>query len=318
MRLFGSDRIMKIMERLGIEEDQPIEHSLVSRSIETAQKRVEAHNLEIRKHLLKYDDVMNKQREIIYAERQRALDEENLKGHTLDMIDDLLDEKMDEFVPPDTLPDEWNLRGLSDWLRRHLSIHARFDDVDMETAEARQIFERLQQAVRATHEDRERRFGPETMREIERVAILRAVDSRWKDHLYAMDLLKEGIGLRAHGGKDPLVEYKHEGYNLFSEMMADMKLGATEFIFRVQVGEPPKIEKKKEERTPEPARAALTSHNPSAAGSFQEAPKQQPKLTMGDGSSKQTRVPVKVAQKVGRNEPCPCGSGKKYKKCCGA
>ncbi|RJP13992.1 MAG: preprotein translocase subunit SecA [Candidatus Abyssobacteria bacterium SURF_5] len=317
MRLFGSDRIMKIMDRLGIEEDQPIEHSLVSRSIETAQKRVEAHNLEIRKHLLKYDDVMNKQREIIYAERQRSLDEDNLKEHMLEMVDDLLEEKMEEFVPPDTLPDEWNLRGLSDWLRRHLAILVRFDHVDLETVEAEHIFDRLQQAVRAAYDDRERRFGPETMREIERVAILRSVDSRWKDHLYAMDLLKEGIGLRAHGGKDPLVEYKHEGYNLFSEMIADVKLGAAEFLFRVQVGEPQKIQKKLEPK-PQPAEATLTSHDSSSPGALSEAPKQPARLIAGDGSSKPARVPVKVGDKIGRNEPCPCGSGKKYKKCCGS
>ncbi len=321
MRLFGSDRIMKIMDRLGIEEDQPIEHSLVSRSIETAQKRVEAHNLEIRKHLLKYDDVMNKQREIIYAERQRALDEDNLKEHMLEMIDDLIEEKMEEFIPPDSLPDEWNLRGLSDWTRRHLALHVRLDEVDLETAEGEQVFDRLQQAVRGAYEERERRFGPETMREIERVAILRAVDSRWKDHLYAMDLLKEGIGLRAHGGKDPLVEYKHEGYNLFSEMIADVKLGAAEFLFRVQVGEPQKLEKKREEVAPQPAQAELTSHDAASVGAVQ-APAKEParpaKLVLGDGSSRQAKVPVKVGQKVGRNEPCPCGSGKKYKKCCGA
>jgi preprotein translocase subunit SecA len=318
MRLFGSDRIMKVMDRLGIEEDQPIEHSLVSRSIETAQKRVEAHNLEIRKHLLKYDDVMNKQREIIYAERQRALDEENLKEHLLETIDDLIEEKMEDFVPPETLPDEWNLHGLSDWLRRHLAIHVRFDDINLETAEASEIFERLQQGIRAAYEERERRFGAETMREIERVAILRAVDSRWKEHLYAMDLLKEGIGLRGYGGKDPLVEYKHEAYNLFSEMIADVKLGTAEFLFRVQVGEPQKIEKKPEERAPQPAGAVAISHDSAAAGFLSEAPKQPAKLVLGDNSHKQNRAPVKVGQKVGRNEPCPCGSGKKYKRCCGA
>jgi preprotein translocase subunit SecA len=318
MRLFGSDRIMKIMERLGIEEDQPIEHSLVSKSIETAQKRVEAHNLEIRKHLLKYDDVMNKQREIIYVERQRSLDEDNLKEHMLEMVDDLLEEKMEDFVSYDSLPDEWNLRGLSDWVRRHLAIHVRFDDVNLETVEVEDVFERLQQAVRAAYEERERRFGPETMREIERVAMLRAVDSRWKDHLYAMDLLKEGIGLRAHGGKDPLVEYKHEGYNLFSEMIVDVKLAAAEFLFRVQVGEPQKLEQKLEQTAPQPAAAVLTSHDSSSAGSLEEAPKQQPKLVMSDGSGKQNKVPVKVGQKIGRNQPCPCGSGKKYKRCCGA
>ncbi len=312
MRLFGSDRIMKIMDRLGIEEDQPIEHSLVTKSIETAQKRVEAHNLEIRKHLLKYDDVMNKQREIIYAERQKAFDEPDIKQHALEMIDDVMDEAMDEFVPKDTLPDEWNLRGLTDWMRRHFGLHVRFDGVDLETVEAGEIFETLQQVVRSAYEERERRLGFETMREIERVAILRAVDSRWKDHLYAMDLLKEGIGLRGYGGKDPLVEYKHEAFNLFSEMIADVKLGAAEFLFRVQVAEPEKLE----EPAPAPSQTVLTSHDLSTSSFGSEAPQQA--AAASDAPRQAAKVPVRVGQKIGRNEPCPCGSGKKYKKCCGA
>jgi preprotein translocase subunit SecA len=312
MRLFGSDRIMKIMDRLGIEEDQPIEHSLVTKSIETAQKRVEAHNLEIRKHLLKYDDVMNKQREIIYAERQKAFDEPDIKQHALEMIDDVVDEAMDEFVPKDSLPDEWNLRGLTDWMRRHFGLHVRFDGIDLETVQPEEIFENLQRVVRSAYEERERRLGFETMREIERVAILRAVDSRWKDHLYAMDLLKEGIGLRGYGGKDPLVEYKHEAYNLFSEMIADVKLGAAEFLFRVQVAEPEKLEKP----ALAPSQTVLTSHDLSTSSFGSEAPQQAAEAS--DAPRQAVKVPVRVGQKVGRNEPCPCGSGKKYKKCCGA
>ncbi|RJP65256.1 MAG: preprotein translocase subunit SecA [Candidatus Abyssobacteria bacterium SURF_17] len=311
MRLFGSDRIMRIMERLGIEEDQPIEHGLVTKSIETAQKRVEAHNLEIRKHLLKYDDVMNTQREIIYAERQKALDKPNIKEHVLEMLDDVLEGMMEEFVPADTLPDEWNLRGLSDRMRRRLGLHVRFEGIDLETVQPEEIFETLQKIGRAAYEDREKRFGSETMREIERVAILRAVDSRWKDHLYAMDLLKEGIGLRGYGGKDPLVEYKHEAYNLFSEMIADVKLGVAEFLFRVQVAKPEKLE----EPVPVPSQTVLTAHDSSVSSLAKKAPQQT--TVASDGAKQPAKVPVRVGQKVGRNEPCPCGSGKKYKKCCG-
>ncbi len=311
MRLFGSDRIMKIMERLGIEEDQPIEHALVTRSIETAQKRVEAHNLEIRKHLLKYDDVMNKQREIIYAERQKALDQANLKEHLIEMIDDVLDEALAEFIPENTFPDEWNLRGLTDWIRRRFGLHIKFDDINMETVQAEDIFERLQQFVRSAYDEKEKRFGSETMREIERVAILRAFDSRWKEHLYAMDLLKEGIGLRGYGGKDPLVEYKQEAYNLFSEMTADVKREVGEFLFRVQVAQRERLE----EEAPSPA--VLTSHD-SSAGSFKGTPQAAAANTSGPSPAQAAKVPVRVGQKVGRNEPCPCGSGKKFKKCCGA
>jgi preprotein translocase subunit SecA len=213
-------------------------------------------------------------------------------------------------VPKDTLPDEWNLPGLTEWTRRHLGLHVRFDDIDLETVQPEDIFETLQQTVHSAYEERERRFGVETMREIERVAILRAVDTRWKDHLYAMDLLKEGIGLRGHGGKDPLVEYKIEAFNLFGEIIADVKLGTAEFVFRVQVGEPKRLER---EHAPSPA--AASSHN-SASSFAGDAPRQTAEGP--DGPRQPAKVPVKVGQKVGRNDPCPCGSGKKYKKCCGA
>jgi len=315
MRLFGSDRIMKVMDRLGIEEDQPIEHSLVSKSLETAQKRVETHNLEIRKQLLKYDDVMNKQREIIYAERQRAFDETNLKEHLLEMVDDALEEATGEFAPPGSLPDDWNLRGLTEWSRKHFGVHVRLDDLDMETAEAEDIFDRFQEALHHAYEDRERRFGAEIMRELEQVALVRAVDSKWKDHLYAMDLLKEGIGLRAYGQKDPLIEYKSEGYDLFSQMIADVKLEALDFLFRVQVREPERLE----EPSLAPSRAVFTSHDLSVSSLSEASPQAAEAGAPAEAPPRQpAKVPVRVGQKVGRNEPCPCGSGKKYKKCCGA
>jgi len=320
MRLFGSDRIMRIMDRLGIEEDQPIEHSLVSKSLETAQKRVEAHNLDIRKHLLKYDDVMNTQREIVYAERQRAFDEPNIKEHVVEMIDDVLEETFEKYVPRDALPDDWNLHGLTEWTRRYLGLHVPFDDLDLEVAQAEEIFEKLQQAVRSRYEEKEVIIGSETMRELECVAMLRAVDSRWKDHLYAMDLMKEGIGLRGYGGKDPIIEYKHEAFNLFSEMIGDIKLGIAEFVFRVQVAKPEDLE----EEEPEPRRAVLTSHDPSVSA-LANAPAKAgvasgPNAQAGnapDDPQKTIKLPVRVGPKVGRNDPCPCGSGKKYKKCCG-
>jgi preprotein translocase subunit SecA len=316
MRLFGSDRIMKVMERLGIEEDQPIEHSLVSKSLETAQKRVESHNLEIRKQLLKYDDVMNKQREIIYAERQKAFTEPNLKEHMQELINDVLEETVEEYVPPGTYPDEWNLPGLTDWARRNFGVHVRFDKLDMETVQDDEIYESLKQTVHHAYEEKEKRFGPELMREIEQVGLVRAVDAKWKDHLYAMDLLKEGIQLRAFGQKDPLIEYKNEGFNLFSEMIADVKLGAAEFLFRVQAVEPPKIE----EPALAPAGAVLSSHDLSVS-TLSNAPEPEAQAE-GAGASEQppqksAKVPVRVGKKIGRNDPCPCGSGKKYKKCCG-
>ncbi len=314
MRLFGSDRIMKVMDRLGIEEDQPIEHALVSKSLETAQKRVETHNLEIRKQLLKYDDVMNKQREIIYAERQKAFDEAALKEHVLDMLDDVIEEAVEEFAPANSLPDDWNLGGLTEWARRQFGVHVRFEALDMETAEPESVFETLQKILHRAYEDRERRLGPEVMRELEQVALVRAVDSRWKDHLYAMDLLKEGIGLRAYGQKDPLIEYKGEGYDLFSAMIADVKLGALEFLFRVQVREPERLE----EPALAPGGAVFTSHDLSMSSLSNEPAQSAEPAGPARGPKQPAKVPVRVGQKVGRNEPCPCGSGKKYKKCCGA
>ena len=316
MRLFGADRIMKVMERLGIEEDQPIEHSLVSKSLETAQKRVETHNLEIRKQLLKYDDVMNKQREIIYVERQKAFTEPNLKEHMQELINDVLEEAVEEYVPPGTWQDEWNLRGLTEWARKNFGVHMRFDKLDMETVQDEDIFESLKETVYHSYEEKEKRFGPEVMREIEQVALVRSVDAKWKDHLYAMDLLKEGIQLRAFGQKDPLIEYKNEGFNLFSEMIADVKLGAAEFLFRVQAVEPQRIE----EPALAPASAVLSSHDLSVStlgNAPQPAAQAEGAGASGPPPQKSAKVPVRVGQKIGRNDPCPCGSGKKYKKCCG-
>jgi len=315
MRLFGSDRLMKVMDRLGIEEDQPIEHNMVSKALETAQKRVETHNLEIRKQLLKYDDVMNTQREIIYAERQKAFSEEDLKEHAQELIDDVLEEAVEKYAPPGTFPDDWNIRALTEWARNHLGIHARFDDIDMEAAQAEDIFESLRAVVRRAYDDKERRLGPELMRELEQVALVRAIDSRWKDHLYAMDLLKEGIGLRAYGQKDPLIEYKGEGFDLFSEMIGDVKLATAEFLFRVQVREPERVE----EPALAPAAAVLTSHDLSVSslGGAPQQPAGQPAAPTGAPPKRPARVPIRVGKKVGRNDPCPCGSGKKFKKCCG-
>ncbi len=314
MRLFGSDRIMKIMDRLGIEEDQPIEHSLVSKSLETAQKRVETHNLEIRKQLLKYDDVINKQREIIYGERQRAFSDSDLREHIREMIDDVLEGAIEQYAPQSTLPDEWDLRGLNDWTLRRFGIHARFDEIDMETAEGEQILESLRRVVHQAYDEKEKRLGPEVMREIEQIGLVRAVDGRWKDHLYAMDLLKEGIGLRAYGQKDPLIEYKNEGFDLFSEMISDVKLETVEFLFRVQVREPQRME----EPALAPSGAIFSSHD-SSASSLNQAP-EQPGPDAGQPKSPPkslAQAPIRVGEKVGRNDPCPCGSGKKFKKCCG-
>jgi len=234
--------------------------------------------------------------------------------------DDVLEETFEKYVPRDALPDDWNLHGLTEWTRRYLGLHVPFDDLDLEVAQAEEIFEKLQQAVRSRYEEKEVIIGSETMRELECVAMLRAVDSRWKDHLYAMDLMKEGIGLRGYGGKDPIIEYKHEAFNLFSEMIGDIKLGIAEFVFRVQVAKPEDLE----EEEPEPRRAVLTSHDPSVSA-LANAPAKAgvasgPNAQAGnapDDPQKTIKLPVRVGPKVGRNDPCPCGSGKKYKKCCG-
>jgi preprotein translocase subunit SecA len=309
MRIFGSDRIKFIMDKLGMEEGQSIEHPLVSRSIETAQKRVEAHNFEIRKQLLEYDNVMNKQRELIYSERRAILDGKNLKDYIFGMIESSLDLTMDMHMNEKAHADEWDINGLSEWL------HAKFAIVsppEFFKAPRQEIREKILEAAAKSYENREQSFGAEAMRHIEKTILLDMIDSKWKDHLYAMDILKEGIGLRAYGQVDPLIEYKNEGYAMFEDMFIRIQEDALEFIFRVQVVNEEKrrgvfdvVPQQFIHQEAQPLatrRSRIESAHPMSAANTPDV-KQDPIH--------------RDAPKVGRNDPCPCGSGKKYKKCCG-
>ncbi len=285
MRLFGSDNISGIMDRLGIEEDMPIEHSMISKSIETAQKRVENRNFDIRKHVLQYDDVMNQQRELIYRQRRQVLTGENLKDNILEMIDACVERVVSAYAPEGVHPEEWDLKGLLDQAEQLFLPGHQLTPEDLEDMGRQELEVTLAEHSHAAYEAREQELGPDTMREVERVIMLRIVDDKWMDHLDAMDQLREGIGLRAYGQKDPLVEYKFEGYEMFQNMINTIQDEVVRYIFRVNVVQPQ-----------------------------QERPRQVVENRYAEEGARQ---PVRKESKVGRNDPCPCGSGKKYKKCCG-
>ncbi|OIO80577.1 MAG: preprotein translocase subunit SecA [Candidatus Omnitrophica bacterium CG12_big_fil_rev_8_21_14_0_65_43_15] len=316
MRIFGSDRIAGIMDKLGMEEGQEIQHPFVSKAIETAQKRVEAYNFDIRKHLLEYDNVMNKQREVIYSERRKVLegDDEWLKSHIKEITEEVLNSGLDFYLNEHASPEEgWDFDGLSKWAQRKFAITI---EKTFFEAKARDIIrdELLAEIMRA-YDEKEAQLGAEHMRHIERFVMLQVTDSRWKDHLYAMDNLRDGIGLRAYGQKDPLVEYQHEGYDMFVQMTDSIKEEVVEFVFRVQAVRP-EAQKSVFNAVPQKLEHA------EAADILKITRQQQPE-------SRQDVPPEELAQykretpKVGRNDPCPCGkinpkTGKimKYKLCC--
>ncbi|MFZ5647840.1 MAG: SEC-C metal-binding domain-containing protein, partial [Bacillota bacterium] len=286
MRLFGSENISGLMDRLGIEEDMPIEHNLITRSIETAQKRVENRNFDIRKHVLQYDDVMNQQRELIYRQRRQVLTGEELKETVSSMIEDVVGRAVDTYCPDGVHPEEWDLTVLLGYADQVFIPGHSIQPGDLDGMNRDDIKEFLLERSLEAYDKREEELGPENMREIERVITLRIVDEKWMDHLDAMDQLREGIGLRAYGQKDPLVEYKFEGYEMFQNMIATIQEDVVRYIFRVNVVQ--------QDQSPRQRNVVENRY-------ADEGPKQ----------------PVRRQQKVGRNDPCPCGSGKKYKKCCG-
>ncbi|MEK6693505.1 MAG: preprotein translocase subunit SecA [Nitrospirota bacterium] len=297
LRIFGSERITSIMDRLKM-EGIPIEHRMVSKAIENAQKKVEAHNFDIRKHLLEYDDVMNKQRMEIYSYRKEVLAGENLKDKAYEMIEDLLDEIISIYCPEDVTDEEWDLQGLRDALIRQFTLNFNSSGIS-EGITRLELKDIILNDIKVNYEKKEKELGESMMRYLEKVVMLQAIDTQWKDHLLTMDHLKEGIGLRGYGQKDPLVEYKKEGFDMFMEMGERIKSEVVDRLFKVQiVKEEPLHEKFAFRETPN-----LAYRQPGV------------QINRGDGEGI-ARVPVK-ANKVGRNEPCPCGSGKKYKKCHG-
>jgi preprotein translocase subunit SecA len=310
LRIFGSQRIQRIMDRLGMEEGEPIEHKLVTRAIATAQKRVENHNFEIRKHLLEYDDVMNKQREIVYGMRRQILEGESQAQTIAEWIDDLVEATLDQHAARDAHPEDWDLASLNEALFRQFDVRlapARFQEV----ASREGLDELVLQAVRDRYAQREQELGPELLRALERHEMLIVIDQQWKDHLLSVDHLKEGIGLRGYGQRDPLTEYKREGFDLFQEMAERVKGAVVERLFKVQIVREAPMElptvtawadtlETRGEMPGEPQGVSLTAPRPPAGAPRAAHP--TPRTASGE--------------KVGRNDPCPCGSGKKYKKCC--
>jgi preprotein translocase subunit SecA len=306
LRIFGSERIQRIMERLGMEEGEPIEHKLVTRAITTAQKRVETRNFEIRKHLLEYDDVMNKQREIVYGLRRETLEGESQEEQLLEWASEVASAMVGRFAPREAHVEDWDLAGLNEALYRQFDVRLAPDEAEaaVESGSAEALEAKVQEAVEGVYRERERQVGPELFHRLERWIILglrwedgefRGIDQLWKDHLLNMDHLKEGIGLRGYGQRDPLTEYKKEAFDMFQEMTDRLKEIVLEQLFKVRIGPA-------EMGAPRPA----------------EAPPPEPRWREihGDAGAANSSPRLVASSKVGRNDPCPCGSGKKYKKCC--
>lgn len=293
MRIFAAERISKLMKTVGMEEDEPIEHNLVSKAIENAQKRVEGQNFNIRKQLLDFDDVMNVQREVIYKQRREALESTNLREAVMDMIEDLVSQIVEAYTDEKVLPEDWGLEEIKKEVLRIFDIRMDTQTIINEDMDQAGFQEWLTDVVKAKYEQREQDVGKDIMRDLERFLTLQMVDMLWKEHLVSMDYLKEGIGLRGYGQVDPLVEYKREGHEMFQAMIGKIKEEIVQGLFHIQVQREDEREQMRREQEQQPM---YFSH--------------------GDGSPSESRT-VRKGKKIGRNEPCPCGSGKKYKKCCG-
>jgi len=305
MRIFASDRVKAILERVGMGDGQQIESKMVTRAIEKAQKRVEEHNFSIRKHLLEYDEVMNKQRKVIYGQRQRILREEGLKDVILKMIEDRVVYAVDAYLNKNLSKDQWDYQGLSEWTKKKFGLLVSAEELS--TKSPGEIEELLYEKAVARLEQREKAIGPEEMRQLEKYVLLQAIDSKWKDHLWAMDHLKSGIGLRSFAQKDPKIEYIKTGEEYFHEMMDGIREEVTNYIFKVRLG-----------RSLEEEMAGLWNIGSLVHSDYRSFDKQREAAMAASHRSEEAREPfVRKTKKVGRNEPCPCGSGRKYKHCCG-
>ncbi len=314
MRLFGSERIAGVMDRLGVEEGEVITHPMITRSIERAQKRVEMRNFEIRKHLLEYDDVMNKQREVIYTRRRRALEGENLREDIIEMIEIFVEDVVAQFTSGSEYGDGWGWDEIGEELLKTMLLPLPVAEDQRTSIRADELEERIKEAAIQSYEQKRKILGNDLMAQLERFATLKTIDERWKEHLYEMDQLKEGIGLRAYGQKDPLIEYKQEGFRAFSEMLGRIDQEIIEIVFKAQI----QVEQAPgglQQPRREPQREMAALHADSTGMGFERteqqssAPQEAPRVGK--------RQPVRVENKVGRNDPCPCGSGKKYKHCHG-
>ncbi len=305
LRIFGSDKISPLMARLGMEDGQPVEHAMISKAVANAQKKVEAHNFDMRKHLLEYDDVMNRQREVLYALRREIINTENGKEILLNMADDLVDDALAGIAHEKIYPEEWDIEALNELLERQFAVRIEKHGehgllllgsvkLELEDCNRKKLHDAVMEAVTQAYEAKEAGIEAEFMRHVEKVIMLQILDGLWKDHLLGMDHLKEGIGLRGYAQKNPLTEYKKEGFDLFSNLMARIKEETTEYLFKVQVNKEVEMP---EELISKPR--GIVEHRGAS-----------------EASEKQVTV-RRNEEKVGRNDPCPCGSSKKYKKCHG-
>ncbi|MGA2553704.1 MAG: preprotein translocase subunit SecA [Smithella sp.] len=293
LRIFGAERIAGVMDKIGIEEDQPIEHKYISRAIENAQKRVEGQNFDIRKHLLDYDDVMNRQRKVIYEQRKKVLRGDSLWTDIEEMVDEIVEDLLSEFVNEKAHKEEWNLKGLDDALFKQFNLKLDLNNPDKKIPDQLSFREFIIQNVQKLLHDKENEFGKELMDYLIKVIMLQAIDTQWKEHLLAMDHLREGIGLRGYAQKDPVREYQREGYEMFMEMILRIKMDVLEKLCLIRIQREEEVEE------------------------IRQKQKQDYIMSRGEDVPEAKTIKHEGA-KTGRNDPCPCGSGKKYKKCCGA
>jgi preprotein translocase subunit SecA len=345
MRIFGSDRISGLMQRLGMEENVPIEHGMVTRAIERAQRQVEAQNFSVRKHLLEYDDVMNKQRESVYTLRREILEGKihlaedevsDTRGYVMATAEEIFNDKVDQYIGKDVDEDDWDLEALKREVAQLFALTERdFEEVGLDNKSTEEIRDDLWARVVQRYKEKEKIVPAELMRRVERDLMLQIVDAQWKDHLYSLDHLKEGIGLRGYGQRDPLVEYKKESFVLFQDMRARIEEELVRYLWWLRATEgaqgDPVVAAPRAPRTPARRAAPLSYNDPSARGASPlsgrssgvgvvdaAAENAGPRPSRVGGDDAPIKTVRREEPKIGRNDPCWCGSGKKFKKCHGA
>jgi preprotein translocase subunit SecA len=295
LRIFGSERISGLMDKLGMEEGEPIEHSMLSKAIENAQRKVEGHNFEIRKHLLDYDDVMNKQREVIYSQRRQILAGENLREELLGFLEEIAENLVAAYTEEKTPPEEWDWKALRERLLGQFGVELALSPEQQQEITSQKLEQEIVSALQQAYDAQTALFGEREMAQVERFIVLQTLDNLWKDHLLNMDHLRDGIGLRGYGQKDPLQEYRREGYDMFMAMIQRFREETISLLLRIKPMREARLEELEERRKRQQARMSLSR----------------------GGEESKPKTVKREGKKVGRNDPCPCGSGKKYKKCCG-
>ncbi|MEO8601573.1 MAG: SEC-C metal-binding domain-containing protein [bacterium] len=305
LRIFGAERIQGLMTRLGMEEGEPIEHRLITRAIANAQGKVESHNFDVRKHLLEYDDVLNKQREVIYGQRRNVLGGESLAEQVWEMTDGIIEGVVDQYSPADSRGHEWDWAAFEETVLSQFNIRLQVPEEARQGMTRERLEQVLHDATRAAHAQREEAFTPAIMHQLEKFVLLQTIDQLWKEHLLNMDHLKEGIGLRGYGQKNPLQEYQKEGFTMFEELIDRVHTDAVQKVFTVQAVRQEELSRLEQRRQPQEAQLTMSG------GGEVAAPRPAARRQVGGPAASE-------APKAGRNDPCPCGSGKKFKKCHGA